>query len=277
MPIVLSGLIDVNMQESRMGELMKKIESSISEGLPSQALYILVLACPVLTGIFLHATMPRLGWHEYQFVISAYGAVVAFSAIAAGLCNKDLMMSLTSSKTASGILLLLALMILAGALIPPGPDPHILSVHRTYYFSGLLGLLAAQQVLAVVEELRNHDKAMIAFFSKVAAHTGILFILVAAALGTAFSREGTYTLSNGGESRIFAVTHGPHRKLAGQTDLIRNCHVVKLRGAIQDPGHTEYYVNCSPGFSTAAFGMLLFLSGILVSFIMQAKIKKCGR
>ena len=223
---------------------------------------LLWLVFPLITGVLLHVTMPDLGWMDHDKTAVLYGLLVfAITVIAAGM-RTGFKNELLSPLLSVSVLLVAGFIVLLGTLVPVQQEPGLMSVYRSYYFNGVLGLLGALQFLAIRESIYS-EIPYLKFIGKFAAHAGILLVLTGGAIGTAFSSQGIITLYEGGKSAVYSVTEGPYRTLTGEVKEIgENCRTKKIPKDPEDPSYKGYSVNCSPGFTVAALGMLLVVCGL---------------
>ncbi len=217
---------------------------------------------PLVTGVILHATMPDYEWEFHKKAISFYGlcASIAVPVIACLYPRSKEMPGF--SELSFCTLITISFLVVIGVLISPPSEPGVLSVYRSYYFSGMLGLFGGLQILAIKSGLREVNLKK--FIIRMLIHGGILLILLGAVFGTAFGSRGILTIYEGGESHIYSITQGPYRLLSGKTALLGNCQMVKA----PDNNAQEfdsYYVDCSPGFLTAATGMAITATGMVLA------------
>jgi hypothetical protein len=220
---------------------------------------IILLGFPLVLGIFLHLTMPEPEYDIYAKAVSLYGLVIFSGYLFGGIINERILSGLSAP-----LLLMIALLVLLDTFIPASDYRNFFPVHSSYYFSGMIGLLGAIQVIAILRDFRIETDIK-RFAAKIAAHAGILIILCAGAMGNAFGMQGILTLYENSESEVFAVTGGPEQEMTGETGYIEGCNLVRDRSVSKDQPYKVYNVYCTPGFNTAVFGMFLLIIGTVIT------------
>lgn len=163
----------------------------------------------------LQAALPGLPPVLYDRLSVLYAIGVALAALTAALAGFAPGKALQQRAGATVLLLLLAFFTAAGTFTV-GPDlPALLDVHRSFYFRGLLGLLAGMQLVAIAN--RTAWQRSTTGLVMLVAHGGVLLILCGAALDAAFGQRGILKLHQGGESAVFSETQGLSNILTGGT------------------------------------------------------------
>ncbi|MCB9978300.1 MAG: cytochrome c biogenesis protein ResB [Rhodospirillales bacterium] len=169
----------------------------------------------VIAGAAVQAALPSLPSVLYDRFSVLYALGVALSALAASLARLPAGKVLEQRAGASVLLLLLAFFTAAGTFTV-GPDlPSLLDVHRSFYFRGLLGLLAGMQLVAIAN--RTAWQRSTTGLVMLVAHGGVLLILSGAALDSSFGQRGILKLHQGGQSAVFSETQGLSNALTGGT------------------------------------------------------------
>ncbi|HRC27060.1 MAG TPA: hypothetical protein PKX87_06490, partial [Alphaproteobacteria bacterium] len=175
-------------------------------------------AAVVAAGIVFQATLPLVDLSTYNRLSVGYAAGIALGALALSLTGSKAGKSLQNRSGASVLLLLLGILTAAGTFTV-GPDlPPLLDVHRSFYFRGLMGLLAGMQLAAIAN--RASWQRSTTGLVMLVAHGGVVLVLCGAGLDAAFGQRGILKLHQGGQSAVFSLTQGLSNTLTGQTGTL---------------------------------------------------------
>lgn len=190
------------------------------------------IAGTALAGAALQLALPDMTPAMHGRVGAFFGAFAALASALYSLSALPGAKAFQDKSCAAVLLTVLAVLTALGTLVVAPGLPTILAIHRSFYMSGLLGLLAGMQLCAILSR-RAWQGAGIGRVMLV-AHGGILLILAGAGLDTAFGSRGFINLHEGGESRIYSETSGLSNALTGHTGVLRE--TVRLNSI-----ETEYH------------------------------------
>lgn len=193
------------------------------EPAPPRALSPLVAAgawCAAVTGagIVFQAALPLVDLSTYNRLSIGYAAGVALGALALSRTGSGAGRTL-QNRSGAGVLLLLLAVLTAAGTFTVGPDlPPLLDIHRSFYFRGLMGLLAGMQLAAIAN--RAAWQRSTTGLVMLVAHGGVTLVLCGAGLDAAFGQRGILKLHQGGQSAVFSLTQGLSNTLTGRTGTL---------------------------------------------------------